>query len=1109
MFCFVFKCLTKFRGLRSFWMLQKTNGTKTRLPKATKTSSSVHEDIEIEIAEVLYGLMKQSQSSKKEDRAGNPLPKLDEDANGFSTDTKLTASPQIASSALSQSQTAVFPDPLVGAAPKKKKVEAEDSPTPVRLETEHRAKMESCSQKQGQVSGLNPVISESNLGKSSAKTASVLMETRENVVMIKQGDSKPSIEEEPNSVDGAVTREKFVSTEKKSVNLDVDFQDSTVTKAISTMTKVESQREKKFKIDLMAPPMASSPERDSPVDIISDPKYKVLDTESKIETLTKDELKVVKKEMRAEDSKEKKMDKIREKRDALNLDLEKLHQDSGIDRCKFEQHGKKQQLSKDGIPKVEKTAHSSSVPVPITLAGWPNGLPPLGYVPPSQTFVPVDGSTGSSIALQPPQFLLSQPQPKRCAMHHFLARNIHLYQQFTKMNHFWPAAPGSASLCGAKPNNLNVVPSPENFIVGNPLQGSLPVVNLNPTEEKGKVAASFPGLTRKDKSSDCANFMDRAQRKQVVVQHASQPAAAGNLMHAPTFIFPLSQHQTTANQSGPSKSATSTNKASLTKNSTPGISTSSTEIPGVEAAGSFNYPNLGANEAPCFTILQNNVYPFAISAPVGNPSAIRGTPTQALPFFNGPFYSSQMFHPQLQQQQAHAHSHSQPLVQSAYQNAVTSSVSTSSHKQPESQQPWGRQVSGNNILSSTSMHSQQLQKYNMLPPSQSRKMESEMNGENTTANTHKSVYGQNQALPHQPLNFALVPSANVGGGSVNGNHSKKQLSQQKNLKSGVDLVPPQAFAMSFASFPANNIASNLNFSSMAQNHTIFHSLPEKTRQGYQVAPAPQVAQQKNHQVSDGKNGVGSTNLDDGKKVSSGKSHTTNGLTYVFDNSARSLNFVSSPVTGNWPPRSSTTVTINPSTVANSSNSQRQLLQLQKQHMVEQHQQQPATACRSKTQTTNTMPTSSIAAIFPQTLPQSNTAAQSTPWKNSARTLASPATNVSAVKSFTQQPSRPPQGQTQISFEINTKSGLPPQGKEIPTSSQSASPMIVGSPPSSGNLRTSSTSSKVGSSVPTATLQSQQSENNSAGNGQKSSLVCGRNVPPILSTCPSHFSELKY
>ncbi|XP_022758236.1 protein TIME FOR COFFEE isoform X2 [Durio zibethinus] len=1077
----------------------KTNGPKTRLPKATK--SSVQEDIEIEIAEVLYGLKKQSQSSKKEDSAGNPLSKLEsEDANVFSTDIKISASPQIASSAQSQSQTTFLPDPLVGIA-SKKKLEVEDSLIPVKVDNEQPAKMEICSSKQGQISGFNAVLSESNLDKGAAETASVLMESRENVVTIKQGDSKPSVEE-PNSVDRAVTREKSVSTEKESAKLDVNFQDSTVTKVISTMTKAESQREEKFKIDLMAPPpMASSPERDSPMDITSDPNYKVLDIESKVETLSKDEKKVVKKEMRAEDSKNMKMDAIKEKRDSLNLDLEKLHQDSSSHCCKFE-HGQKQHLSKVGTPKVEKTFQSSSVSVPITLAGWPNALPPLGYMPPFQTIAPMDGSAISSTALQPPHFLLSQPQPKRCAMHRYIACNIQLHQQFTKMNHFFPAATGSASLCGAKPNNLSVAPSAENLILENPLLRSFPVVNLNPTEEKGMVAVGSPGKARKDKSSDCTNFMATAQRKQVMVEQASQPAPAGNLMNGPAFIFPLSQHQATANKSGPSKSATSTNKASLTNNSTPGILTSSTALPGVAAAVSFNYPNLGANEAPYLTILQNNGYPFAISAPVGNPSSIRGgTPTQALPFFNGSFYSSQMFHPQLQQQQAHSHS----LVQPAYQNTVTSSGSSSSHKQPESQQPRGGQVSGNNFLSSTSMHSQQLQKYNMLPSNQSRKMEPEMNGENTTANTQKSVYGQNPALPHQPLNFALVPSATVGGGGVNGNHSEEQLSQQKNLKGGVDLVPQQAFAMSFASFTGNNIASNLNFSSMAQNPNIFHSLPDMARQGYQFTPVPQAAQQKNHQISDGKNGAGSTNLDDGKKVSSGKSHKTNSQTYVFDNSARSLNFVSSPVTGNWPSRSitSTTVTINPPIVANSSNSQQQLLQLQKQHVVQQHQQQS----RSKTETTNTMPASSIAAIFPQTVPQNTTAAQSTLWKNSARTPASPAANVSAVKNFPQQPSRPPQGQTQISFGVNNKPCLSPQGQEIPTSGQSASPMIVGSPPSSGNLRTSSTSSKVGSSVPT--LQSQQSENSSAGNGQKSSPVCGRNVPSILSTCPSHLSELKY
>ncbi|GMI69361.1 TICKLE, TIC-like [Hibiscus trionum] len=939
----------------------KTNRPKTRLPKAAKPSSSVQEDIEIEIAEVLFGLMKQSHSSKKEDSAGNPLSKLEsEDANVSSTDVKS--------------------DPFSDDASKEKKVVVVDSLAPAKAENEQHAEMEICSPEKGQISGPNAVISENG----ATKTASAAMESRENVSSIRQGDSKPSVGE-TKSVDRAVTEEKFVTTEKESANSDIN--------RISNEKSNESQLEEKLKFDLMAPPIAASPVKDSYVDITLDPNHKAWEIQSKVETLAKDESNVAKKETRADDCKGKKMDTINEKRDSLNLNLEKP--DRAASDCCISEQGQKQQLSEVDISKVLQTAQSSSVPLP-------NGLPPLGYMPPFTTIAPMDASARSSTALQPLSFLLSQPRPKRCVMHHYIAHNIQLHRQYAKVNHFWPPPTGFASLSGAKPGNLNVAPSAETLTLGNPF------VNLSSTEEKSKVATS----TRKDETSECAK--DMAQRKQVAVQKASQPVSAGNLMHGPAFIFPLSQYQTSANQSGLSKPATSTSKASSTDNSAPGISTSSAVLPGVAAAVSFNYPNLAANQSPYLTIIQNSGYPFSISAPVGNMSAIRGpTPNQVLPFFNGSFNSSKMFHPQLQQQQAR----SQPPVQPAYQNAVPSSGSSSSHKQPESRQPRGGQVCGNNFLSSTSMHSQQLQEHKMHSSNQSRKMEHEMSGEHTTANMQKKVHGQSPPVQHQPLNFALVPSASVGGG-------------------GVDLVPPQAFAMSFPSFTGNNKCSNLNFnfSSIAQNSTIFHSLPEIARQGYQVAPVPQATQQKNHQGSDGKSGSSSTNTDEGKKASSGKSHKTNSQTYVFDNSARSLNFVSSPVTGNWPPRSitSTTAPISPPLGPNSSNSHQQLLQLQKQHMAQQHQQQPATASRSKTTTTNTMPASSIAAkfssnaaTFSPSVPQSNPAAQATPWKNSARAPASHATN---VKFFPQ----PPQGQTQILFGVNTKSGLSPQGQEIPT-----------------------------------------------------------------------------
>ncbi|KAE8685512.1 Time for coffee, putative isoform 3 [Hibiscus syriacus] len=938
----------------------KTNRPKTRLPKAT-TSSSVQEDIEIEIAEVLYGLMKQSHSSKKEDSAGNPLSMLEsEDENISSTDIK--------------------PDPLVADGSKEKKVEIVDSPTPPKVENQQQAEMEICSPKEGQISGPNSVISDNG----ATGAASVAIESQD-----KQGHSKPFVEE-TKSVDRAVTEENFVRTEKESANSNVYFQDPTAIKLISTEKNGENQLEENFKIDLMAPPMASSPVKDSYVDIALDPNYK------KVETLAKDEANVVKKEMRADDGKSKKMDTINEKRDSLNLTLEKRGQDAS-GGCISEQ-GQKQRLPKVDLSKMQQTAKSTSVPMP-------NGLPPLGYIPPFPSIAPMDASARSSTALQPLHFWLSQPRPKGCVMHHYIAHNIHLHQQYAKVKHFWPPTSGFASLSGAKPSKFNVGQSAEALTLGNPL------VNLNLTEEKGTVGTSFAGLTRKDKSPEYTN--DTVLRKQAVVQKGSQ-ASAGNLMHDPAFIFPLNQYQTSANQPGLSKSATSASKASSTDTSAPGISTSSTVLPGVSAAVSFNYPNLAANQAPYLTIIQNNGYPFSVSTPVGNQSAIRGgTPSQALPFFNGSFNSSQMFHPQLQQQQAR----SQTLVQPAYQNAVPSCGSSSSHKQPESQQPQGGQVCGNKFLSSTSMHSQQLQEHKMLSTNQSRKMENEMSGEHTTANAQKKFHGQNPPFHHQPLNFALVPSAAVGGGAV-------------------DIVP-QAYAMSFASFTGNNKASNLNFSSMAQNPTIFHSLPEMARQGYQVAPVPHApTQPKNHQISDGKSGSSSANTDDGKKTSSGKSHTTNGRTYVFDNSARSLNFVSSPVRGNWPPCTVTTTTasINPPVASNSSSSHPRLLQLQKQHMAPQHHQQPATASQSKTQATDAMSASSIAAkfssnaaIFSQTVPQCNPAAQSTPWKNSARTPASPATN---VKFPHQQPLKP-QGQTKISFGVNTKSGLSPQGQEIP------------------------------------------------------------------------------
>ncbi|CAK7346586.1 unnamed protein product [Dovyalis caffra] len=719
----------------------------------------------------------------------------------------------------------------------------------------------------------------------------------------------------------------------------------------------------------------------------------------------------------------------------------------------------------------------------------------------------MDGTNGSSKAIQ----FIPQPRPKRCATHHYIACNVRLLQQLTKTNHLWPAATGSASLCGNKPKNLNAMPSAENMIIGNPLQRSFPVVNLNPTQDKAQAVATV--FTRKDRSSESATLIDTAQKKQLVLHQPPQPAPAGNLMHGPAFIFPLNQHQAstaaTTSQTGPSKSASSINNASLSGNAISGVTTNSSALPAMATAVSFSYPNLAANETPYLTIIPNNGYPFPISTPVGNAPTFRGgTPAHALSFFNGSFYSSQMLHPsQLQQQQ------SQAVVQPGHQNASTSSGSSSSHKQPQIQQQRGAHVSSNNFLTSTMMQSQ-----HHVPSHHSRKLDAEMSGESTPiiadtrASNKISVRGPNFMVPLQP-NFGLMASTTVGG---NGNHGEKQqqqhqLSQEKNLKGGVELVPSQAFAMSFASFNGSKTVSNLNFSAMAQNPPILQSFPDMTRQGYQVVSAAQATQKKNHQLSEGKTGSSSTNADDGKKPTLGRSSTGVGQTLIFDNSARTLNFVSSPFAGNWPSNSITTTTSIPKAANSSSTSQpQQLVQHQKQHVLHQQLQQPIGAAESKALTSSSLPSPSIGAkfsnnapIYSQTQARGNCSPQNPQWKNSSRTPSSqsPLTSLSTsntVHKNASQQGRAPQGHSQISFGPNSKSALPPQGQQISSSNQS--------PSSGGNSRTTSTKAKANSSVPV--IQSQQSDNSSSGNAQKSP-VCGRNVPSILSACPSHLSELKY
>ncbi|KAE8009727.1 hypothetical protein FH972_006148 [Carpinus fangiana] len=1045
---------------------------RTRPSKAYKNFSE--EDIEIEIAEVLFGLKKQSQSNKAQESNGNELEPRD--TKGFAHDSRPSLSspqsdPAFGVGAVEKSSIAA----------KAEKVESEQQP----------AKMDSCSPR---------------------ASSHESMESQQEATL-KREDSKPS----------GIGDEKPISAPpcaESDVVFD-DLQNSTAgTKADPAVPEAgRSKQEEKFEIDLMALPMAASPDREGNgfTNSISDPKAPVK-KEEKVERFVKEVVVEEPEEEKKKEKKRRRREAIGEKRELPKLDLEKPNQDSGsgvrsTNKSQQQQQQWQENQAKASIPKVENTSQSGLTPLPIAASGWPGGLPPLGYMPPYQTVMAIDANTPSTASSQPPPFFLSRPRPKRCTTHHYIARSIQLHQQFSKTNNIWPVPAATAALGGAKTSKLNFMPSAEKVIVANPFQGSFPSVNLNAVQEKGQAGTNFPSHIGKDKGSEAFNLMDTAQRNPLVFQQAPQAVPTGSSMHGPAFMFPMSQHPAAAvaNQSGLSKPSNPAKNVSLPSNSATGPPGSSSALPAVTTAMSFSYPNFPPNETPYMAILQNNVYPFPISTPIGTTSALRGsTPAQTMPFLNGSFYSPQMFHSsQLQQQQ--------PQVQACHQNTSTSSGSSSSHKQPR-----GAQVGGNNLLASASMQLQQPHKQHVLPSNQSRNLEVEITAENPpsvadsqSSHAKESVYRQkNFTVPVQ--HFRLMPSAGSSGSS-GGNHGEKQ--QQHGLKGAVELFPSPAFAMSFAdfngnktAFSGNNMVSALNFSSLPQNPVIFQSLPDMAQLGYQVTPAPQAAQQKSHQVSEGKSGGGSSTSNDAKKATSGKPSTTTGQTLVFDiNSAQTLSFM--PSTGNWPPRyvTSTALMANGPLAGNTSNSQQQqLLQLQVQqhHMLPQQQPAAGTATRSKALTTNNnLSSSSTITKFPnnppvysQALIQGNSSVQSSQSKNTGR-------SPSSLKNMSQQQGRAPPGHNQISFGGDPKSALAPHVQPIVAHNHHSSSTSAAGTPTAGNSRTNATGGKAGASV--NTLQSQQTENSSTRAGQKSSPVCGRNVPSILSTCTNHLSELKY
>ncbi|RDX69923.1 Protein TIME FOR COFFEE, partial [Mucuna pruriens] len=1071
------------------------SSSNVSLPKKMKStrvpSSSNQEDIEIEIAELLYGL----RASQNHD------PSVDAGALSFRIRSWIF-------SHIFYSSAPLFSNPFFSLAfllAEKKKVENYSSSftlplknsiaESVKIESEQPAETEQPSPESSRMLGGHGIGS-------------------------LQGPKQDIEEDSLNSGAGCGD----IADGRSESKFDVDKHDCASTRGMCDDVLGDNGQHK-FEIDLMAPPPVTlSPERDN----LSRGEDGVK-VEDKVESFIK---------------KEKTLVEIEVVRMKVDLENRNKHIDLATNQELGEQDRIKEQPTTSSTnPKLEKNevSYTSLLLQFNVVQHLCHRLCPKGqavslllgtrpfislgiltticrYMPPLGTIVKTDKTTGLLTAPQHGNFVLSQPRPKRCATHDYIARNIFMHQQCTKMNTLLPSAISRGSMCEPKPDNVNQMHSAESVVVGKQChKQSPPGVNQNAAPEKRWAAISDFSLAA-IKSSGPANPMDLMQMKQLALQQGPHPGSSGNIVHGPAFLIPPGQHQasviTGTSQAGGVNNASSASSSNKFHSSAAGSLGTST-LPASAAAMSFSYPNLAANDATYMTLVPNSGYPFPFSTPLGASAAIRGaSPAQSTPMLNGPLYSSQIFHPLQYPQQ---HPQSQPLIQPSYLNASTSSVSSSSHKQSQ-----GMQGNSNNILSSTTKQLQQSQKQH-TSQSHPRKHETGLAGENApsatsgTAYSQKNVFGQNFTIPVQPLSLSFMPSAtsdSIGGNS--GNFGDKQ-QQQLSLKGGIEHIPSQAYAISFAAYNGTNVPSNLNFSTMAQNPVIFQSLPDIAWQGYHAASTSHATQQKMYPIIEGKSGGNSSHRDDEKKATSGKPSTNGPTTLVFDNSSKNLNFVSSPMNGNWPSRSITsTATTSLPLTSNGANSQQpsQLLHLQQQHGM--LQQQSAVATRYKVSSTNASAATNLNTppVYSQTQTQCKSSNQGSQSKNLVRTPDSQVLSTSIItsttpslQSFSHDQGRVRQGHTQISFGGNYISSLPLQGQQLFNNNQSLSTTVAGAPPSGGNLKTTSQGSKVSSSVNTSQIQ--QTENSSTGTGQKSSPVCGRNVPSILSSCPSHLSELKY
>ncbi|WCJ23728.1 time for coffee [Euphorbia peplus] len=1149
----------------------KPNGPKQRPPKSSsKFTSSAQDEIEIEIAEVLYGLMRQGPAPKVEIVANDSMRFDSREVSNSRADAKSRVSSPISNSQSTHQHSSAIPPTNSSssmsaiAAPKRKRprpVKYEDenpsiyparsSPisSTVKVDNDQTTKTETSSPylEKNPGSAENGVPRDSNLPTSVEPLSQPELVKSENNRLT---DSKPSMQESE-SRDLAGNKESPRSPKKESA-----AGDDRETRSNPVVFEIETQREK-YQIDLMAPPpLRSSPERDSETDYVAvDPKPDVameikpaVKEDDKVLKIGKDVIPEAKIVADVAESQKGSVISSRERTLDLHLDLEKSDSGNNLNGSANKIHHNVQKQHQANT--TDKTAQSNCHPLPMSMATWPGGLPHMGYMAPLQGVVSMDGNAVPPAAIQQPHLLFNQPRPKRCATHCYIARNINCHQQFAKINPFWSAAAGPALQYGAKACNVNVLPSTDLH----PGRGGNSVKDL----------AIFPGHSGKEKSSQNTNIVDAAQRKQILLQQQLPPGATGapnNMLHGPTFIFPLNQQQAVAaaaaasvrpgNVKSPAVPSNASSSGAANSASTSGTSTA---VAGATAM-SFNYPNMPGSETQYLAILQNSAYPIPIPAHVGASPSYRGTPPQAMPFFNGSFYSSQMLHPQQLQQQQSSSQHTQQ-GQQGHQNPSISASSSSSQKHLQNQQHRSHNTGvngGSGTLQgfptsknqpSQSMQRQQMQNQNAPHHSE----ESPSTADSRVSHTNMSIYGQNFAMPIHAPNYAMMSQATAGGATAAGSNHGEKKQQQAQQSSKIGVEPSQAFAMSFASINgATAPPGSIDISSFAQNHAILQSLPDAARHGYHFMTAAAVAQaaqqKKNHRVSEeGKSGGNdSSNLEEERKsMSVGKAQTSGGQSTfswpdlteagnaVIDSSARTLNLGNAPARGASGSIMSATMSgVNASSMQQQMQRNHQQQQQQQQMIQLQKQQQFAAAAAASARSKTPVPSNgsvysdhisssspmvakfsnTLSGFSPSMVQGSSSPGQSPQWKNAIRTTSSQvpspsslASTSSSLKNLPQQQGRMPNqhGHTQISFAANPKQSGAGQGQglQAPNGSQSPSPpMVVGSPSTSSMSKSAGGSPRT-TSTSTSNKVGQSSATLSSQQAKNSPSVSAQKSSPV-------------